>query len=338
MASYSLNSNTMRRAVTLIELLVVIAIIGILLSLALVALSAARRSSERMRCSSNVKQLALATLNHVNAHRHFPTGGWGGGWVGLPGRGFGVRQPGGWAYNILPFIEEQPLHALGARMNEPAMLAASAKRLQTAVAVFICPWRRDAKTYAMPAVYAKRLRGSLPVTAVAKSDYAMNCGDQIHAETPRFQGKSLYGPATLAEGDSPGFVWPPTRDFTGVGFLRSTIRPSDLHDGASKVYLLVEKYLNIAKYETGDEHGDDWSLYTGFQDDLYRSTNRNWPPSHDRAVSTGGEEGRFGSPHEAGWHAAMCDGSVHFVSFDIAGELHQRLGNRADGHAADVPK
>ncbi|MEX2141660.1 MAG: DUF1559 domain-containing protein [Pirellulales bacterium] len=328
----------MRRAFTIVELLVVIAVISILTSLLLVALSAARQSSERMRCQSNLKQLALASLTHLDTHKHLPTGGWGGGWVGVPGRGFGARQPGGWAYNILPYIEEEPLHSLGARMNEPAMFAASAERLQTPVPVFICPWRRDAKTFEMPAVYASRMRGSLPVTAVAKGDYAMNCGDQIHSETPLFQGKSFYGPATLAEGDSPGFVWPPTRVFTGVGFLRSTVRPSDLRDGASKVYLLGEKYLHADKYETGDEHGDDWSLYTGFQDDLYRSTNRNWPPSHDRAVSVGGEEGRFGSAHNAGWHAAMCDGSVHFVSFEIAGEVHQRLGNRADGQPANVPE
>ena len=327
----------MRRGFTIVELLVSIAIIGILLSLTLVALSAAHHSAERVQCQSHLKQLALANLAHLSAHKHFPTGGWGGGWVGLPGRGFGVRQPGGWAYNVLPYIEEEKLHALGLRLNEAEMLAASARRLQTPVTVFICPGRRDAKTYPMPRVYAERMRGSLPVAAVAKSDYGMNCGDQIYSETPLFNGESFYGPATPAEGDSPGFVWPSTREFTGVGFLRSTVRPSEIRDGATKVYLLGEKYVASDKYETGDEHGDDWSLYTGFQDDLYRSTNMNWPPSRDIAVSTGGEEGRFGSAHEGGWHAAMCDGSVHFLTFDINSKVHQRLGNRADGLAAILP-
>jgi prepilin-type N-terminal cleavage/methylation domain-containing protein len=328
----------MRRAFTLVELLVVIAVIGILTSLALVAIHAARRSSERMRCQSNVKQLALGTLMHVETHKHFPTGGWGGIWVGLPGRGFGARQPGGWAYNILPYIEEVRLHSLGARMDEAAMKAASAQRLQTPVPVFICPWRRDAKTFEMRADYAARMRGSLAVTAVARGDYAMNCGDQRRTEIGPFMGKIYEGPASLQEGDSAQFQWPGTRDFTGVGFLRSTVRTSDIRDGASKVYLLGEKYVSADKYESGTDHGDDWSLYTGFQDDLYRSTDPNWTPSHDSEVSPRSDEGRFGSAHEGGWHAAMCDGSVHFVSFEINVITHQRLGNRADGQAVNAPE
>jgi prepilin-type N-terminal cleavage/methylation domain-containing protein/prepilin-type processing-associated H-X9-DG protein len=326
----------MRRAFTLVELLVVIGIVSILMSLTLVAVFAARRSSERLRCQSNVKQLALATQLHLDAHGHLPTGGWSGAWVGLPGRGFGPAQPGGWAYNILPYLEEGRLHSLGAKSNAARLLAASAERLQTPVAVFLCPWRRDAKTYDIPAVYAKRMRGSLPVAKVAKCDYAMNSGDQYYPEVPRFKGQSFYGPSSLDEGDSADFLWPRTHHFTGVSFLRSAVRTSEIRDGTSKVYLLGEKYLPVEKYETGDDHGDDWSLYTGFQDDIYRSTNLNWRPSHDTAVSTGGEEGRFGSPHDGGFHMAMCDGSVHFVSFDVEGLVHKRLGSRADGQPATL--
>jgi hypothetical protein len=222
-------------------------------------------------------------------------------------------------------------------MNDADVIAASARRLQTPVPVFICPGRRDAKAYQMSPVYAGRMRGSLPVAVTARGDYAMNSGDQIRCEIGQFNGKSFYGPPTLAEGDTAQFQWPATRDFTGVGFLRSTVRPSEVRDGTSKVYLLGEKYLSVDNYESGLDHGDDWSLYTGFQDDLYRSTNLNWPPSRDIAVSTGGEEGRFGSAHEGGWHAAICDGSVHFMSFDMDTEVHQRLGNRSDGFPAFIP-
>jgi hypothetical protein len=33
---------------------------------------------------------------------------------------------------------------------------------------------------------------------------------------------------------------------------------------------------------------------------------------------------------------AMCDGSVHFVSFDVEGLVHKRLGSRADGQPATL--
>ena len=45
-------------------------------------------------------------------HGFLPAGGWGCGWPGDPDRGFDERQPGGWLFNILPYIEQQALHDL----------------------------------------------------------------------------------------------------------------------------------------------------------------------------------------------------------------------------------
>ena len=90
---------------TLVELLVVIAIIGILIALLLPAVQAAREASRAASCRNHLKQMGLAALNVESAHGHFPSGGWGWEWAGDPDGGFGDRQPGGWYYNVLAYLE-----------------------------------------------------------------------------------------------------------------------------------------------------------------------------------------------------------------------------------------
>ena len=134
---------------TLVELLVVIAIIGILVTLLLPAIQAARESARRIQCANNLKQMGLAIHNYISAHGLLPQGSPEQSEFRSPGDQ-GERLHGLFSF-MLPFLEEaavyDDLDLTGATEtgNEPMRY--------TVIKTYICP------SYPFPALFPKNTPG-----------------------------------------------------------------------------------------------------------------------------------------------------------------------------------
>jgi len=318
---------------TLVELLVVITIIGILIALLLPAVQAAREAARRLQCTNNLKQLALGCLQHESAIGYLPSGGWGYCWVGDANRGFGKDQPGGWVYNVLPYIEQPDLHDLGLGMTGTDLYHQHRIRTETAVTSFTCPTRRSPAMLAAPSSMVA-INCESPISGHASTCYAANLGDSNMVVW-------WWVPDSYANAAT--YAWPTTKTITGICYSRSQVTMAMITDGASNTYLLGEKPVDPDHYLDGMDGGDDWTMYTGQQDDIVRSVG--WP---DSAYPSGyfplppiqdtpgyNDYDGFGSAHSSGLNMSLCDGSVRFMSYAIDPETHRRLGNREDGLPVD---
>jgi len=341
----------------LVELLVVITIIGILIALLLPAVQAAREAARQLQCKNNLKQLALSCLNHEQITGRFPSNGWGFAWTGDADRGNDWRQPGGWIYNLLPFIEQEALHEMGAGLTSGTgspKYAAHLARLAVPLSVLHCPSRRQAITYIWNPESAG---GSRPVvnagqpSMVGRNDYAINGGDEYtdpsHPANPFWAPAPPNfgaGPASTTEVENPPgqMTLKAKKSFaqvaakaTGVSYMGSLIRISDVVDGTSLTYLVGEKYINPFEYFTGLDQGDNESSLMGENTDIVRWTNC-IPQPDTPGYSASYPYWPFGSAHANGFHMACCDGSVDMVHYSIDPEIHRRLGNRKDGYVIDA--
>lgn len=330
-----------RHGFTLLEFLITITVISLLLALLLPAIQSARESGRRAQCQNNLKQIALALLVYHDSNGTFPCGGWGHEWVGVPERGVGREQPGGWIYCLLPHLDNASLHDLGSDATGDAATELYSRRLQTPVVVFTCSTRRVCVPWPIADLYSY-VRSPKPfgnVMMVARADYAINGGASNIF--------SFSGPADFKQGNDKAF-WsnaPHPIKFNGVSHLRIGASIRSITDGTSKTYLVGEKFLDAASYATGTSTGDNESLYAGYCTDLHRFTGmiegtklslspfatplNDYSPPNSIVLSAV----RFGSAHAPGLNMANCDGSVHLCAFDIDAEVHLRNGHRNDQEA-----
>ncbi len=322
-----------RRAFTLVELLVVIAIIGVLIGLTIPAIQFAREQANKAACKNNLKQIYLANQQFVALYNKYPSGGWGSGWVGDPTQMAGKKQPGGFFYSILPFMERQGLYEYSKAGTSPVMVdTLQYEMLSEWIPTFTCPSRRSPE--ALPATvkpswgadwFANAGQAATPTWY--RSDYSVN-GGTVQLLWDR--GPANYAAARAGTGFADS---PPNQNyfklFNGMAHQRSEITTQDIYDGASNTYLVGEKFLNSAHYEDGLDTRDDHPAYGADVKDLF-SFGDGAPMRDEFNAPLTDSPLIFGSIHDGTFHVVMCDGAVNEISYDIDPAVHAKNSNRRD--------
>ncbi|HYO24391.1 MAG TPA: DUF1559 domain-containing protein [Lacipirellulaceae bacterium] len=242
MSKQSFSKSVHRRAsgFTLVELLVVIAIIGVLVALLLPAIQAAREAARRSQCMNNLKNIALALMNHHDAKTKFPVPLYG--YQTSPGRWTFPNVVTdenslwkNWAIESLPYLEQQALYAQFqfGTTTAPVFLpnrvgtspsAANMRLVGQELPVFKCP--SDASFNNQP------FRQS--TTSWARGNYGYNSAQYYPdmGAVNALRGWGTSGWANLRD----------TLDFsTGIGVFEGEEKSvSNIADGSSNTILLAE--------------------------------------------------------------------------------------------------
>jgi prepilin-type N-terminal cleavage/methylation domain-containing protein/prepilin-type processing-associated H-X9-DG protein len=335
-----MNNNYHRgRGFTLVELLVVIAIIGILISLLLPAIQAAREAARRMNCANNLKQLGLGCLNHVDTQKHFPTGGMFYTVMADPDFGFGALQSGGWTATILPFMDYRQVWNMskgttGGKTGPKGLaLRAMAK---TPISVMNCPTRRASGNYRLPAymgTYVADNAADNPPNdcTYTRGDYACNQG--VDLTSYNNVGGGVYQKGAFPRPSPDTFVWLEEKGvkFHGPIYQHSAVTIRQVSDGLSHTIMLGEKYLIADHYLDGESWTDIENLFMGFDDDYCKTTDQRIPGAEYRRDTHNFDQyWAFGSAHPAAANFVFCDGSVHSIDYDVEANVFLYLGFRDD--------
>jgi prepilin-type N-terminal cleavage/methylation domain-containing protein len=284
---------------TLIELLVVIAIIAVLIALLLPAVQAAREGARRAGCQNNLRQIGLALHNYHSANGTFAIG-----YVAWPNSNTNVTSPGwGWASGILPFLEQQVIYG-ASNMGLPIELPDNATVRLTSLSIFICPTDRFTGQFTMTDV------NNQPIADAETNSYAANFGRDVN----------------IADNPSSG---------NGVFMRNLAFGVSNITDGTGQTILIGERGSLLTQVPwTGAINGGICRVTPGSPSQSTRTKTAPVEPLA-RADTNGGtstdlffDPDDYYSPHPAGLHYLMGDGSVKFIKTSINSNVYGDLCSR----------
>jgi len=210
----AMNNCRKKRGFTLVELLVVIAILGMLVSLLLPAVQAAREAAGRTQVQNNLNQLGIGLHQHHDGRGHLPAA-----YVSDADAVGADPQtldgPAGWAWGalILPYLEEQSLYDR-LQLERACWDAANAELVTTRLAMFLNPLAPDD----LQPMEVKG-RGGESLARFGKSHFVANVGhDEPWGYTERDHSSIANGPF----------------------YRNSRVRFADVTDGLAKTVFLGE--------------------------------------------------------------------------------------------------
>lgn len=343
-----------RGGFTLVELLVVIAIIGILVALLLPAVQAAREAARRMSCGNNLKQLALASLNYEDTYHTLP-------WNNDLGN---ARAPGNptsrwnqlsWIVTVLPFIEQQPLrdqiYSNPAWYNQTVNLDRMPAAIKEAVVpALICPSNTQENVRRNGQRSGYRHGGG---NNAAGTDYSGNLGHiwggwKDCGAVPDFNNEA---PANFTNmfrrGANPGTPWvngeslSEQSNINGVFRYHGSVKLAEILDGTSNTVMVFEDMHWRGGNSTTTPHDkgetDDCAWISGFGAiNSIRNPINNKNPARLQGAGDRRCHG-WSSNHPGGAQAALCDGSVRFVSETVNNVTRYGMGVRNDGVPIEIP-
>jgi prepilin-type N-terminal cleavage/methylation domain-containing protein/prepilin-type processing-associated H-X9-DG protein len=294
-----------KKGFTLIELLIVMTIVSILVALLIPAVLNVKEAANCTLCMNNLAQWAKACDIHLACQTWYPTGGWGSKWFGEPDWGYGRNQPGGWFYNLLPYMSEVGLHNLGQGTGRNAagqvsiqagqavtIICQQMKLLQSPLITANCPSARK------PILYPMAPMGSAGNTYILApynweraplSQYASQVTPLLQAQTndplysfpkyPKLVARGdyafIYGTGTSSmheSGPSSRTTQSVNTGGQGLSMAKSEIKPENVQNGLSCMIIIGEKFLNSDNYDTGLDQCDDQHLWIGMDNDNWRMT------------------------------------------------------------------